>query len=267
MASETDEIYSWHSALAGSLLFIVYGLVLILGEIPPEWKLQGLVTFLYGIFFVFGLLLPSIGFGVGWVRGFPRWSFPYLGMMLFLATYLQRVSTPGLRIGTLEFFGDEAWGWRAWIPCLAATLIALSVTRFSSAPLRGLLRRVWEDWTLLSFAMFGCLPLLAIFGFEEIEYLYSLPFMLLLSILLLLTAVIYLHARLFWQRVLSLLLGTLLFVGTVALVPSLYWAEQGWVDFLRVALAVLVVLVLFFSPALLGLLRWIRFRMLQRPMA
>ena len=50
--------------------------------------------------------------GLGWVKGFPRWSFPYWGIALALS---------GL------FF--DQWGWRAWIPVVLVAVIALLLAR------------------------------------------------------------------------------------------------------------------------------------------
>jgi hypothetical protein len=45
----------------------------------------------------------------GWVKGFPRWVFPYWGFALLICVYLQHFS------GTL--FGYRFTGsWRVWIP-------------------------------------------------------------------------------------------------------------------------------------------------------
>ena len=73
---------SWAEALAGVGPFLVFGLALVvmgpgralaqraLGSVLPAWV--PLASF--GAAYLFLVA----GFGVGWVKGFPRWSYPYI---------------------------------------------------------------------------------------------------------------------------------------------------------------------------------------------
>ena len=115
--------------------------------------------------------------------------------------------------------------------------------------------QAWEDWTLLTFAMFGCIPLLVAIGFDEVDRLYSLPFMVILTLMMAGTALAYLRSTRPWQRVVALLVGIILTVAVVAVAPTAYWLEHGWVNVKWTLMIGAIVVTVMFSPLLLGLLR------------
>lgn len=245
---------SWRGILAGMALFLIFGLVLITGEIPHDWAIYPWLTYLGRLAFAGVIILPPIGLGIGWMKGFPRWSYPYLGQVLLFSWYLMNATTPGLHLFGYPIFGRELWGWRSWIPCAVIAVIALLITR-SLRPIFRLFTNIWHDWTLLTFTMFGFMPLLVAFGFDEVDRLYSLPFMVVLALVMLGTVLAYLrssHAR---RRGLILLAGIVLTVAVTTVAPTLYWLENGWVDVKGSVITGLIVVAVMFSPALVGLLR------------
>ena len=86
--------------------------------------------------------LALVGLLIGWIRGFPLWSYSYLGWSLLLAWSNTNISIYGVY-----------WGYQVWIPFGITVLTALLWTR-SFAPLKKLLQDSWNDWTRLSLAMF-----------------------------------------------------------------------------------------------------------------
>jgi hypothetical protein len=132
----------------GSLPFLMFGLLLIFFELPHEWNLPAWVQIVSGFLFVLLLILPAIGFGVGWAQSFPRWSYPYAGMAFIMALYVANVTTPGLNILGYPIFGRDPWGWRAWIPLGVAFVVALVVSR-SFKPFVKLFSNLWKDWSIL----------------------------------------------------------------------------------------------------------------------
>ena len=132
-------------------------------------------------------------------------------------------------------------------------VIALLITR-SLRLLFKLFTNIWEDWTRLTFGMFGFMPLLIGIGFDEVDRLYSLPFMVALTFLMVGTALAYLRSTRQWQRVLALLVGIILIVTIVAVAPTVYWLENGWVNVQGTVMIATVVVSVMFAPALLGLL-------------
>ena len=257
-----EETYTWRAAALGALLFIVYGVGMVLLALPFQQAAPSPGgRALFWLLVVCGFLVPYAGLALGWIRGFPRWSFPYLGLALFLSSYLQNVSSQGITLGVRVLMRPGAWGWRAWVPLALAALIALGVTRFSATPLRRLVRGAWDDWTRLSYAMFGCLPVLILFFFIEVSLVYQLIFLSLLAIIQIATAMLYLHSEPRRQRALTLLIGTALILTVLTIIPALVLGAEGGVDFWGMALAILVVLLLFFSPALIEVFKFIRARL------
>ena len=128
---------SWAETLAGMVPFLVFGLGMIIYEILPRRLVVGpLALWCYVALYVIGV----IGLGIGWVKGFPRWSYPYAGLVLFIKGWW------GDR--------DNLSGWL--FIGLASTLlfwlmvgIVLLATR-SLRPLGQFFKRIWRDWTLLS---------------------------------------------------------------------------------------------------------------------
>lgn len=135
---------SAHAGLA-VLPFVLYGLACILAYVwhpsvssypPPIWELFLKIPYLwFSVFCLIGLL-------VGLVKGFPRWAQPYLGWTLFFCWWWSNGSTYTYR-----------WDAKVWLAPLVVLLLAL-ILRRSLRPLMELLRNLWQDWTLPSFALF-----------------------------------------------------------------------------------------------------------------
>jgi hypothetical protein len=243
--------------LAGVGLFLFSGLYMALREIPYEWGWIDWTSSLGDFLFTMNFLLPVIGFGIGWVKGFPRWSYPYVGASLIAGLFLMNASTPGRSFFGYETFGRELWGWRSWIPLGLATLVALIVSR-SFNPLKKFFTNGWEDWTLFTFCMFGWLPELVEISFDEIDNHYTLYFIISLNILIVLAAYAYMRSSSIWQRVLALTIGIVVPVVVASIGSTLYWLENGWVDPAGVAKISFYVVLVMFSPAFIGFLRYTR---------
>lgn len=164
-------------------------------------------------FTLLGLLL--IALLAGWVKNFPRWVFPYWGFALLISFYFYNFS------GTISgqwFTGD----WRVWIPLGVVALAGLLRTG-SLRPLLTLIKSVWKDWTLLSFAFYGALPLLCFAAYDETRsetLIRLLPFL-----ILAVGAVFYMRLENPWHRFASLVGGFTL--GWLALMVHLGWYWNG----------------------------------------
>jgi hypothetical protein len=192
--------------------------------------------------------------GVGWIRCFPRWAYAYIGQALIFSLYLSAASTPGIEVFGIQLFGRQMWGPRAWFPLLLALGIGLLVTR-SLEPLIRLFRNAWEDWTLVTFAMFGLMPLVVWVSFDEIDRAYSLPYMIVTAVYMVLLAWVYMASTRHSRRVQALLVGV---VGVLVLAfagSTFYWLESGGVYIPGMIMWAMVILAVVFSPALIGLLR------------
>jgi hypothetical protein len=241
---------SWPGTLAGSVLFVLSGLMLILAEIPIEWGWQRFNS-LYEAIFIVLLILPPASFAAGWVKGFPAWSYPYFAHMLQWSFYMTQVATPGLRIFNYTFSSNDLWGWRAWVPFLIATGIALLVTR-SFSPLHKLFKDDAQDWTRYTFGMFGFVPLMVLISFDEMDRLYSLYFMVILATVMPVTALVYLRSRSTRQRAITLFVGIFISVSVFTAAPIFYWLENGWVSVPGSIMMGLFFLLVTFLPALIA---------------
>ncbi len=246
---------TWISTLAALALFTVAGIVLIMMEIPHEWGYDDLLLRLRPVF-IGWLLVTATGYCIGWIKKFPRWSYPYTTQMVLFSLYLMHVSTPGLRIFGYTFGSSDSWGWRAWLPAILATLIALLVTR-SLQPIGVFFQSIWEDWTLGVFASYSLLPLIIFVIYDEMDRLYTLYCMFALSLMILGTVLLYMRSRTFQQRAITLALGTLLAVSFAFFSIEAYWSGQGNTNFdiIRTAITILVICTFIFSPAIIGLFR------------
>ncbi len=248
---------SWAVTGAGMLPFLLWGAFLILGEIPHEWAVPDSLSRLRFHVWWGMVILPPLGVGIGWVKNFPRWSYPYGGLALVFGLYTMFAATPGLRFFNYTFERNEALGLRAWIPLMVAIMIALLITR-SSQPVIDLFSNGLKDWTRFTFALFGFMPLWVAIRFDEVDKLYSLPFMVALTLVMTATALFYLRGTHHLQRVLALAVGIALAASVAVVAPRAYWSSLehfGPVNVVSAIIAEIVIIAVMFSPALVSLLR------------
>ncbi len=243
--------------MMGAFPFLLFSVIMILLELPISLLQRDWFSPVGITLFLAFLTLPAIGFGIGWVQNFPRWSYPYAGMALILAPYIQNASTPGITLFGIPIFGRELWGWRAWIPLATAFVIALVVSR-SFKPFLRFFTNLWNDWTIPSYLLIGALPLLVWVLFDEMDHLYTLYFMIPFAVLFVGMVILYLRSQTTGQRVLTLTLGVLIIVFVAVWGTTSYWIEHNgiypsgvrimWTRAITVTLILLV-------PAWLELLR------------
>jgi len=237
-------------------LFLVWGFNLILGEIPREWSSYTL-GFHYqmpGWLLAFRVGAPifiiPIFLCVGWIKGFPRWSYPYVVHVVVFSWYMTNVSTPGFSFFGFEMFGRQTWGQRAWMPLFVVAVIALVLTR-SYRPIIKFFTNIWEDWTLLTFGMFGLMPFIVFIMFDEVDRMFSLYFMVILAVLILWTTYSYLRSDTHTKRTRSLLIGVSLTLGIVSIAPNIYWLSIMDVNIIPALVVGVVAFLFMFSPSLL----------------
>jgi hypothetical protein len=155
----------WEAFLS-ALPFAVFGVVCMIGKIRVPWI--GIYVSLTFYFFVL------LGFLIGLVKAFPRWAYSYLGWSLVYAWWWTSMFTNGLKIFGYSM-GNEAWGWRAWYPFFITLGIAILLTR-SIRPLRELVLGIWQDWTLLSLAMYSLVGFMMLL-YDEVRAPYTIAFM------------------------------------------------------------------------------------------
>lgn len=181
--------------VAGTLPVLLGGLLVVLQAFYYPGLVRGIAHSAQLYLGLYAFLLVMLG--VGWAKRFPRWSYGYLGIVLIMTLWIANASTPGLQLFGYQF-GRELWGVLAWLPLLALVGVMLLLTR-SLQPLRQLVRDVREDWSRLSFALYGAVTwVLLIASFDNFGW-YNNGRVLLVS-LLVQTVVFSAGAFLYMQR-------------------------------------------------------------------
>jgi hypothetical protein len=232
-------------ALAGALPFLAFGIASILGKVGRGYDIRGLNAEM-AVYF-----MALIGLLIGWIRGFPLWSYGYLGWSLLIAGFNTNV----------RIYGVD-WGYRVWAPLALVVALALLWTR-SLVPIKRFFLGIWNDWTRLTFVMYALSVFVAL-AYDENHH----PFLILLmaasTLIVASGAWVFLRSSRVIGRVLSILVG---FIAAMVLVGISYltwdWrAYYGlppsdyWLDSLGVApVGVLFWLLILFWPALIVLAR------------
>jgi hypothetical protein len=219
---DVHERGTWREALAAAMPFLALGcfalfpLLHIAVRAAVRWPLVGVQVpssvweWLTGrgpFWLMVGTHVALLaGLGVGWLRGFPRWSMPYVGFALLFTVLWAAAATVGLTVLGHTFGHHERWGWRAWVPLAVCVVACVLVTR-SLRPLRRLAAGVWGDWTRASFAMYGAMPLFTWFLFDEVDERCAAPHLLGASVLLAAGAVAHVLSGRTLPRALALLGG------------------------------------------------------------
>jgi len=240
--------------LAGVGLFLFMGLFMAYMKTPYEWGWKGWMSPLGKYLFAMNFLIPVTGCAIGWIKGFPRWSYPYVGVSLIHSLSLMNASTPGLSFFGYEIFGREHWGWRSWVPLGIAIIIALIISR-SFRPVKKFFTNGWADWTLFTFGMLGWVLWFFDVSFDDIDNQYSRYFIISLNIITVLAAYAYMRSSNTWQRGLSLAIGIVIPVAVASIGSSIYWLENGWGNLAGGATISFFVVLVMFSPAFIGFLR------------
>lgn len=134
-------------AAFGLLPFLAYGIVVLISN-----RFQLRIP--QGVYLDFSFyLLALIGLLIGWLRGFPLWSYSYLGWALVFAWSWTNMHTGGFELFGYVFTRQEAWGYRIWIPFGVTILIALIWTR-SLNSIKKFFTDIWNDWSRLILTSF-----------------------------------------------------------------------------------------------------------------
>jgi hypothetical protein len=232
-------------ALVPFLILPVFIIIfLIFSRIRPNSPENEAIGTVY-LLLVYGIELVLLAISVA--KGFPRWSLPHWPFMMLVTIFL-----PGPLMGN----GVKA-GWLIWLLFLSLVIVAI----LAPGPRRSLLRLVADsgrDWTLLSFAFYGILPLWTLFAYDEVHN--TEPFIATWMLILAAGALLYMRSKTVLQRGLSLLAGFLLNWSLAALHLALYWDGRGepWPSGVEVAwgavVAGVILLVLLFIPLLFRIL-------------
>jgi hypothetical protein len=177
----------WQAFLA-LLPFLAFGASSMIGKVDHTYHLRGLDAEMV----VYSLALA--GLLIGWVRGFPLWSYSYLGWSFVLAW----ANT------NMKVYGVE-WGYRIWIPFGITVLIGLIWTH-SFQPIKKFLSDIWNDWTRLSLAMYA-LGAWMLMIYDENHHPQLLAFILASTLVAAAAVWLFLRSSTIRGRILSILAG------------------------------------------------------------
>ncbi len=205
---------SWTAVFLATIPIFVFSVAVILNEIKGGALWEPYYYPLWNLICVAGL-------GVGWIKGFPHWSYPYLSMSVIFGWWWSDVHISGI-----------PWGNRAWAPFFIMVLIALLWTR-SLKPLQRLVSSIWNDWTLLSFILYGMMAWVAIgAAYDENHHPQLVFFIIGSTVAVTIGVVAYLQSLKKWQKIGSLVVGLLFSFVIQAVVNHIYWSEhlEPWME-------------------------------------
>ena len=142
----------------------------------------------------------------------------------------------------------------AWIPFLIASLLTLIITRFSN-PLDILFHNFSKDLFLLSFGMFDFMPLLVEVFYDEMDRLFSLYLMVIITLLMVGTVIFYMRKSDQRGRNTALSVGLFLTISMAVADPSWYWYMQIEANFWSTVIAGVIVYMILLLPVLVGVFR------------
>ena len=172
---------SWAGTLAGCAAFLLFGGFSILQfSRPNRPDYPWFIGFNTAMFWIPVLL--SFGMvTLGWIKNFPRWSYPYVATSLLVTVALCFSSPAGC------------------LPLLFTVALAMLVTR-STSPLFHLVDHGLQDWTVFAFGAFGTLPVWMEAWCDRAEPSYAFPWLIGLSLFMTGVALAYLRSPHFRGR-------------------------------------------------------------------
>jgi hypothetical protein len=237
----TFEPGSWREWLAAMTLFLLLALTSLLSYLQitlPPWLSWGLL----------GVLL--LMFVLGLIKGLPRWSLPYTGVIgvplswaLTMRGTIMGINTRGGVVGSLlswtdrHFFAllrpsaSDPWIVRAVFGGAELWLVLLGMAAFTvlvaaaCRPLRPFYVRLRDDWTLLSFGLYGAALMAVLMALEDYPHPHKQLYIFLASLILAAGAWVYLRSAHLWQRSLALFAAITLSMAVAATGKAILYAN------------------------------------------
>lgn len=251
---------SWLELLGAATPFLLYLAFPIVRGLQIGWA-GAVIVLIAGV-----LIIVMIA---GLFKGMPRWSLPGLGFLLavlngILLSFEDPIFTALNSILPLLPRGFLGAGFPYVGVIVLAGIVVLATATIK--PLRPVFQRIWEDWTLLPFALYGMMPLVIFISFDE--YQGDMPYQIGIGLVLLASLWLYLRNTQPGQKLLALGIGITLAmaidaIGKWIIVPSQNWSiwfqwhtveEATQIEVISTVYAWFWVMIVVFLPAWLGLL-------------
>lgn len=219
----------------------------------------------------FAVIVSSVGI----IKGLPIWALPSIGLLLAglvlsgraileLSWLKDQIVTVGYELSRYVY--SAIYQGIFWLSLLLLTIILFLI--LASLPrYRPLSQRLKQDWTLLSFTLYGASVVVLFINWDN--YLYLEPYKFAAILFLAGGAWGYLRSTSSRKRLLSLLAGAILAMTTIAigkwiLVPQQEWTwwfqwhppqTERWFESLGALIELGWIMIVLAAPGLLGLLR------------
>jgi hypothetical protein len=203
--------FSSRISLLATIPFGLFGLSWALSN--SGWAIP---HFIETFFLIASILSMFALLGVGWVKEFPRWSFPAVGFCLLVSLYFMMVCIPNI--------SDELLGFWAWTPLLVTVIICL-MFKPKLEPLKKFFQKIKEEPGLILFALYGFAPFFLFLLCDEIQSVSVLPVILLSTVILAAGIYFFLKSEKKKIRLFSILLSGAL--ATVLTFGFCYWFWEG----------------------------------------
>lgn len=204
---------SLSDTLIGTGLFIYLALYFVLqstlGSNQPASR-----SIILNILLLLAIAITASGYIVGWIKGCPRWWYPYAGFFFIYSLVLSNPTLEGSQLNRL--FGKDMPGWIAWIPILVSTAAAILLTR-TRKPLLGLAAG-FHDLTFINFAFLGGYTWYLYAALLDIHGLMELPLLIISFLVVILAAWFFLRSRSVFGRAAAI--GGAFLIGNTILVLS-----------------------------------------------
>jgi len=163
---------------------------------------------------VVSVLAMFILLGVGWIKNFPRWSFPAIGFCLCFSLFFMMITIPA--------FQSEILGYWALLPLLITMTVSLMFNP-TLKPVRQLAKKIKEDPALILFTFYGFAPFFVFLFYDEMNAVWLIP-VILFSIIILSTGLyLFLRSEKKKTRIISIVTSGMATLIIAIIVSNLYW--------------------------------------------
>jgi hypothetical protein len=113
--------------------------------------------------------------GAGWIKEFPRWSFPAIGCCLFMSCYFM--------CGSIPLISKSLLGIWSWLPFLITAIICI-LLKPSIKPFKQLFSDIRQHPAYLLFMLYGIIPFIVMAICDEIYSLQIIPAIVIITLML-----------------------------------------------------------------------------------
>jgi hypothetical protein len=214
-----DKIPSWQETAAGLLPIIILSIAVCLEGAGNQSILFPVLGY---IFILLLFALPAGFLPIAWEGGIPRWSSPYLGLVMLDLLLL-------FPIYFTRLFGNF-WGMLSLRLAISILLLYFGY-RLVTVLRRRSNRKGYPpevDWTQFIFILHPLSPIVLMIIFDEIDFANKAIFLLLGGLILAVGSFVYLRARKPWLGIVALVGSALLVLVLGNLAARWYWLAHTW---------------------------------------